>query len=132
MRNHTYAEKQFVILKRNGLSFLQQVQEIHISQQIRQQHFEQRKLKQMLFLMAKNNVDGVYSADPLKDKNAVKYQELSYLEVISQGLEVMDSTASTLCMDNDIPLVVFSIMDNGNIKRAVLGEPIGTVVRRNL
>ena len=56
---------------------------------------------------------------------------LSFLDVIQQGLEVMDSTASTLCMDNDIPLVVFSIMENGNIKRAVLGETIGTVVRRN-
>lgn len=85
-----------------------------------------------VILMAKNNVDGVYSADPMKDKNAVKYKELSFLEVISQGLEVMDSTASTLCMDNDIPLVVFSIMENGNIKRAVLGEEIGTVVRRNM
>src|SRR6185437_118173 len=85
-----------------------------------------------VILMAKNNVDGVYSADPLKDENAVKYEELSYLEVISQGLEVMDSTASTLCMDNDIPLVVFSIMESGNIKKAALGEPIGTVVRRNL
>ena len=58
--------------------------------------------------------------------------ELTYLEVIRQGLEVMDSTASTLCMDNDIPLVVFSIMENGNIKRAVIGETIGTVVRRNV
>jgi len=57
---------------------------------------------------------------------------LSFLKVISDELEVMDSTASTLCMDNDIPLVVFSIMETGNIKRAVLGEPIGTVVRRNL
>lgn len=85
-----------------------------------------------VILMAKNNVDGVYSADPMKDKSAVKYKELSFLEVISQGLEVMDSTASTLCMDNDIPLVVFSIMENGNIKRAVLGEEIGTVVRRNM
>ncbi|WP_301108656.1 UMP kinase [Sporosarcina sp.] len=84
-----------------------------------------------VILMAKNNVDGVYSADPMKDASAVKYFELSYLEVISQGLEVMDSTASTLCMDNDIPLVVFSIMENGNIKKAVLGEEIGTVVRRN-
>lgn len=82
-------------------------------------------------LMAKNNVDGVYSADPRVDKNAVKYSELTYLEVISQGLEVMDSTASTLCMDNDIPLIVFSIMEDGNIKRAVQGEEIGTVVRRN-
>ncbi|ARJ40060.1 UMP kinase [Sporosarcina sp. P21c] len=84
-----------------------------------------------VILMAKNNVDGVYSADPMKDSTATKYLELSYLEVISQGLEVMDSTASTLCMDNDIPLVVFSIMDNGNIKKAVLGDKIGTVVRRN-
>ncbi|WP_153731307.1 UMP kinase [Sporosarcina obsidiansis] len=84
-----------------------------------------------VILMAKNNVDGVYSADPMKDENATKYLELSYLEVISQGLEVMDSTASTLCMDNDIPLVVFSIMEDGNIKKAVLGEDIGTVVRRN-
>ena len=85
-----------------------------------------------VILMAKNNVDGVYSADPAKDKDAVKYEELSYLDVISQGLEVMDSTASTLCMDNDIPLVVFSLMEEGNIKKAVLGEEIGTVIGRNL
>lgn len=85
-----------------------------------------------VILMAKNNVDGVYSADPKTDSTAVKYEELSYLEVIQQGLQVMDSTASTLCMDNDIPLVVFSIMEKGNIKRAVLGEKIGTVVRREI
>ncbi|MGM0897543.1 MAG: UMP kinase [Bacillota bacterium] len=85
-----------------------------------------------VILMAKNNVDGVYSADPKTDVDAVKYDELSYFDVIQQGLQVMDSTASTLCMDNDIPLVVFSIMENGNIKRAVLGEKIGTVVRRTL
>ncbi len=85
-----------------------------------------------VILMAKNNVDGVYSADPKTDATAVKYEELSYLEVIQQGLQVMDSTASTLCMDNDIPLVVFSIMENGNIKRAVQGEKIGTVVRRDV
>jgi uridylate kinase len=85
-----------------------------------------------VILMAKNNVDGVYSADPKTDMDAVKYEELSYFDVIQQGLQVMDSTASTLCMDNDIPLVVFSIMENGNIKRAVLGEKIGTVVRRTL
>lgn len=84
-----------------------------------------------VILMAKNNVDGVYSADPRTDKTAVKYDELSFLEVIQQGLQVMDSTASTLCMDNDIALIVFSIMENGNIKKAVLGESIGTVVRRN-
>jgi uridylate kinase len=84
-----------------------------------------------VILMAKNNVDGVYSADPKTNTDAVKYDSLTYLEVIQQGLQVMDSTASTLCMDNDIPLIVFSIMENGNIKRAVLGETIGTVVRRN-
>jgi uridylate kinase len=84
-----------------------------------------------VILMGKNNVDGVYSADPKMDSTAVKYEELSYLEVIQQGLQVMDSTASTLCMDNDIPLIVFSIMENGNIKKAVLGEKIGTIVRRN-
>lgn len=79
--------------------------------------------------MAKNNVDGVYSADPKLDKNAVKYDQLTYLDVIKNGLAVMDSTASSLCMDNDIPLVVFSIMENGNIKRVVMGENIGTIVR---
>lgn len=82
-----------------------------------------------VILMAKNNVDGVYNADPVKDKNAVKYDELSYLDVLKEGLEVMDSTASSLCMDNDIPLIVFSIMEKGNIKRAVMGETLGTVVR---
>jgi len=82
-----------------------------------------------VILMAKNNVDGVYNADPRKDENAVKYNELSYLDVIKEGLEVMDSTASSLCMDNDIPLIVFSITEQGNIKRAVMGENIGTTVR---
>ncbi|MEK3978049.1 UMP kinase [Psychrobacillus sp. FSL K6-2836] len=84
-----------------------------------------------VILMAKNNVDGVYSADPKMDSTAVKYDNLSFIEVIQQGLQVMDSTASTLCMDNDIALIVFSIMEKGNIKKAVLGETIGTVVRRN-
>lgn len=84
-----------------------------------------------VILMAKNNVDGVYSADPMVDPTAVKYENLSFLEVIQNGLQVMDSTASTLCMDNDIDLIVFSIMENGNIKKAALGETIGTVVRRN-
>lgn len=82
-----------------------------------------------VILMAKNNVDGVYSADPRIDKNAKKYEELSYLDVIKEGLAVMDSTASSLCMDNDIPLIVFSIMEQGNINRAVMGETIGTIVR---
>ncbi|MBG9445481.1 UMP kinase [Cytobacillus firmus] len=82
-----------------------------------------------VILMAKNNVDGVYSADPRVDKNAKKYDELSYLDVLKEGLAVMDSTASSLCMDNNIPLIVFSIMEKGNINRAVMGETIGTIVR---
>lgn len=82
-----------------------------------------------VILMAKNNVDGVYSADPRLDHTATKYDQLSYLDVIKEGLAVMDSTASSLCMDNDIPLIVFSIMEKGNIKRAVMGEKIGTIVR---
>ncbi|HLR63870.1 MAG TPA: UMP kinase [Pseudogracilibacillus sp.] len=82
-----------------------------------------------VILMAKNNVDGVYSADPKVNKDAVKYETLSYMDMLNEGLEVMDSTASSLCMDNDIPLVVFSITEKGNIKRAVLGEELGTTIR---
>lgn len=82
-----------------------------------------------VILMAKNNVDGVYNADPKFDKDAKKYEQLSYLDVLKEGLGVMDSTASSLCMDNDIPLLVFSFTENGNVKRAVMGEQIGTLVR---
>ncbi|MBM7094205.1 MULTISPECIES: UMP kinase [Alteribacter] len=82
-----------------------------------------------VILMAKNNVDGVYSADPSKDATAKKYESLTYLDLLKDGLAVMDSTASSLCMDNDIPLIVFSLMEEGNIKRAVIGEEIGTVIR---
>ncbi|TSB46436.1 UMP kinase [Alkalicoccobacillus porphyridii] len=82
-----------------------------------------------VILMAKNKVDGVYSADPSVDENAVKYTEITYMDVLKEGLAVMDSTASSLCMDNNIPLVVFSILEEGNIKRAVLKEEIGTIVR---
>ncbi|OUM96950.1 MAG: UMP kinase [Thermobacillus sp. ZCTH02-B1] len=82
-----------------------------------------------VILMAKNKVDGVYSADPLKDANARKYDELTYLDVLNQNLGVMDSTASSLCMDNNIPLIVFSITEKGNIKRVVMGEKIGTIVK---
>ncbi|RKL69024.1 UMP kinase [Salipaludibacillus neizhouensis] len=82
-----------------------------------------------VILMAKNNVDGVYSADPSIDSTAVKYDTLTYLDILKDGLAVMDSTASSLCMDNNIPLIVFSIAEKGNIKRAVLGEEIGTIIR---
>lgn len=82
-----------------------------------------------VILMAKNNVDGVYTDDPKVNKNAKKYDSLSYMEMLNEGLGVMDSTASSLCMDNDIPLIVFSITEEGNIKRAVQGETIGTIIR---
>lgn len=79
-------------------------------------------------LMAKNGVDGVYNADPKKDANAVKFDELTHGEVIKRGLKIMDATASTLSMDNDIDLVVFNMNQSGNIKRVVFGEAIGTTV----
>ncbi len=82
-----------------------------------------------VILMAKNNVDGVYSDDPKVNKDAKKYDNLSYMDMLNEGLGVMDSTASSLCMDNDIPLIVFSITDEGNIKKVVLGETIGTTIR---
>ncbi len=82
-----------------------------------------------VILMAKNNVDGVYTDDPKTNKDARKYDELSYMDMLNEGLGVMDSTASTLCMDNDIPLIVFSIVEEGNIKRVVQGETIGTTIR---
>lgn len=79
-------------------------------------------------LMAKNGVDGVYNADPKKDANAIKFDELTHREVINRGLKIMDATASTLSMDNDIDLVVFNMNEPGNIKRVVFGEQIGTTV----
>lgn len=82
-----------------------------------------------VILMAKNNVDGVYTDDPKVNEDAKKYDELSYMDVLNEGLGVMDSTASSLCMDNDIDLLVFSITEEGNIKKAVMGENIGTIVR---
>ncbi|MDF2684722.1 MAG: kinase, partial [Brevibacillus sp.] len=82
-----------------------------------------------VILMAKNKVDGVYSADPSLDPNAEKYDRLTFLEVLNKGLGVMDSTASSLCMDNNIPLIVFNISEEGNIRRAVMGDKIGTLVK---
>ncbi|AEN99236.1 UMP kinase [Fructilactobacillus sanfranciscensis] len=79
-------------------------------------------------LMAKNGTDGIYSADPNKDKNAVKFDKLTQKQILDKGLNVMDSTASSLSMDNDIPLVVFNLNEPGNIKRVVEGQNIGTIV----
>lgn len=83
-----------------------------------------------VILMAKNGVDGVYSADPRQDENAVKYDNLTHLDIINKGLNVMDTTASSLSMDNDIPLVVFNMNKHGNIKKVVDGENIGTTVTK--
>jgi len=84
-----------------------------------------------VILMAKNNVDGVYTADPAIDINAKKYDELDFMDVINQGLAVMDKTAVTLCMENHIEIIVFNISQVGNIMKVVLGDKIGTEVRRN-
>ncbi len=75
------------------------------------------------------NVDGVYNSDPNKHKDAVKFDEITYMEAINQNLGVMDLTAFTLCMENNLPIVVFNITKRGNITRAALGERIGTLVR---
>ena len=82
-----------------------------------------------VILLAKN-VDGVYDKDPNKFADAKKYDKLTYMEVIEQGLQVMDTTATTLCMDNNIPILVFGISDEGNIKKAIKGEKIGTIVSK--
>ncbi len=74
-------------------------------------------------------VDGVYSADPKKDAGAVKFSTLTYLEVLKRGLQVMDATATSLCMDNSLPIIVFDITTPGNVKKVVCGEGIGTIVK---
>jgi uridylate kinase len=79
-------------------------------------------------LLAKSGVDGVYSADPRKDKNAVKFDAISYDEVLQKSLAVADAAAFSLCRENNLPIVVFDLMTNGNIGRAVRGEKIGTLV----
>ena len=79
-------------------------------------------------IMKATKVDGVYSADPFKDKNAKKYDKLKFIEVLNQDLKVMDSTAISMCMDNSLPILVFNLNQTGNIKKAALGEAIGTIV----
>jgi uridylate kinase len=79
-------------------------------------------------ILKATKVDGVYDADPTKHAGAVRFDELSYIEVLNRELKVMDSTAISLCMDNNLPIIVFNLMEKGNIKRVVSGEPIGTLV----
>ena len=74
------------------------------------------------------NVDGIYTADPKKDKNATRIPKLTYLDVLNQKLNVMDSTATTLCMDNEIPIIVYDMNKEGNLLKVVTGEEIGTIV----
>jgi uridylate kinase len=80
-------------------------------------------------ILKATKVDGVYSADPLKVKSAKKFDTLKYIDVLKKGLKVMDATAVSLCMDNKLPIVVFNLNKEGNIKRVVLGEKIGTIVK---
>lgn len=82
-----------------------------------------------VILMAKGKVDGVYDRDPLQDPRANRFSELTYLEVLKLGLGVMDATAASLCMDNNIPIIVFSMGDDSNIVDAVCGNKIGTLIR---
>jgi len=79
-------------------------------------------------ILKATKVDGVYSADPLRVKNAKKFDRLSYIDVLKKGLKVMDATAVSLCMDNKLPIVVFNLNREGNIRRVILGEKIGTIV----
>jgi uridylate kinase len=79
-------------------------------------------------ILKATKVDGVYTADPMKDKKARRFDSIRFMDVLKRGLQVMDATAISLCKDNDLPIVVFNLRKNGNIKRAVLGEDIGTKV----
>ncbi len=79
-------------------------------------------------ILKATKVEGVYDADPFKHQGAHKFEELTYIEVLNRELKIMDSTAISLCMDNQLPIIVFNIMEKGNIKRVVSGEPIGTLV----
>ncbi|HJR61258.1 MAG TPA: UMP kinase [Vicinamibacterales bacterium] len=74
-------------------------------------------------------VDGIYTADPMTHPDATKYDDISYLKVLEQGLKVMDATAISLCMDNKLPIVVFNLRTGGNLRRVIMGEPVGTTVR---
>jgi len=82
-------------------------------------------------IMKGTKVDGVYSADPVKNPKAKKFTELTYIDVLKKGLGVMDSTAISLCMDNNLPIVVFSLRGKGNIRKIIEGKRIGTIVRGN-
>ena len=80
-------------------------------------------------ILKATKVDGIYTSDPMKDKSARKYKELKFMDVLKNGIKVMDAAAISLCMDNQIPIIVFNLLEKGNIKRVLCGEEIGTIVR---
>jgi len=80
-------------------------------------------------ILKATKVDGVYTADPFKDKKATKYEKLRYIDVLKKGLKVMDATAISLCMDNSLPIIVFNLFKEGSIKKVIFGEKIGTLVK---
>ena len=88
------------------------------------------EIKADVILMAKNGVDGVYSADPKIDPDAVRFEHLTYMDLLNRGLQVMDTTATSMCMDNNIELMVFNMNEPGNIVKAMKGEKIGTIINR--
>jgi len=79
-------------------------------------------------ILKATKVDGVYSSDPMKDKTAKKFNKLNYIDVLKKGLKVMDATAISLCMDNNLPIIIFNLFKEGNIRKAVSGEKIGTII----
>lgn len=81
-------------------------------------------------ILKATKVDGVYTADPAKDPTATKLDDLTYLDVLQNGLQVMDATATSLCMDNNLPMIIFDLTQPGNIKKVVLGDKIGTIVKK--
>jgi uridylate kinase len=86
------------------------------------------EMKSQVILKA-TKVDGIYTADPMTTPGATRYETLSYLEVLEKGLKVMDATAISLCMDNKLPIIVFKLREAGNLRRVIMGEPVGTTVR---
>jgi len=87
------------------------------------------EVKAQVILKA-TKVDGVYDTDPMIHKKAKKFEKLSYIEFLNRGLKIMDSTAISMCMDNHLPVIVFNLMEKGNIKRVVLGQKVGTIIGR--
>jgi uridylate kinase len=79
-------------------------------------------------ILKATKVDGVFCSDPVKNKNAKKYDKLTYIDVLNKNLKVMDATAITLCMDNDLPIIIFNLTKKGNIKKVILGEKVGTLI----